>query len=160
MDWYEWTVEYHGKTLPSGGNLSSLEHQWQRELAAVWRLEADVNNGTYLQFIENWNAESYDYALQCLKRIGAKRMARIIEKCHELVLKHTDHSLPDFERFRGLMSNPVINADGSTTTPPPSPLPDSAIQEIYDLSYQFMDYPDDIAELGVAYYGPKIEAAR
>ncbi|WP_158265625.1 hypothetical protein [Blastopirellula marina] len=50
------------------------------------------------------------------------------------------------------MSNPVMNLDGSITTPEPSPLPESVIQKIYDLSYRFMDYPDDIAELGIAHY--------
>ncbi|SMP78262.1 protein of unknown function [Neorhodopirellula lusitana] len=160
MDWYELTDEYHGQTLKFDGKLSSLSHDWQRELASVWRLEADVSNGTYLQFIENWNVESYDFALQCLKHIGARKMARIIEKCHKLVLKHTDPALPDSERFRDLMSNPVINSDGSMTTPPPSPLPDKVVQKVYALSYRFMDYPDDIAELGVAYYRPKVDAHR
>lgn len=157
MDWDDLTDEYQKKTLESGGGLSSLVHDWQRELAAVWRLEADVNNSTYVQFIESWGVESYDYALQCLKNIGAKRMARIIEKCHKLVLKNTDSSLPDSERFRGLISNPLINADGSVTTPPPSPLSESVAQKICDLSYRFMEYPDDLAALGVAYYRSKPE---
>ena len=44
MDWYDLTDKYHGKTLEADGNLSSLSHDWQRELAAVWRLRL-VNNG-------------------------------------------------------------------------------------------------------------------
>ena len=145
MDWYDLTDKYHGQTLESDGNLSSLSHEWQRELAAIWRLEADVNNGTYLQFIGNWDVLTYEYALRCLRNIGAKKMARIIEKCHKLVLKHTVSTLPDAKRFKGLMSNPVMNLDGSITTPEPSPLPQNVTQKIYDLSYRVMDYPDDIA---------------
>ncbi|MEW4562271.1 DUF4375 domain-containing protein [Bremerella sp. JC770] len=153
MDWYHLTGRYHVKSLESDGELSSLPHDWQRELAAVWRLEADVNNGTYLQFIENWGIESYEYALRCLQNIRAKQMARIVEKCHRLVLNNTDPKLPDDVRFTDLMPNPVIQRDGSVSAPKPSPLPTKVAQKIYDLSYQFMDYPDDIAELGVAYYG-------
>lgn len=157
MDWYDLTDRYHGQTLESGGDLSVLTHEWQRELAAIWRLEADVNNGTYLQFIENWNADSYDYAVQGLRKIGADKMARITEKCHKLVLDNTDPTLPETERFRCLMSNPIINSDGSVTEPPPSPLPENIVQRICDLSYQFMDYPDDVGGLGAAYYGPLVE---
>ena len=51
-----------------------------------------------------------------------------------------------------------MNLDGSITTPEPSPLPDLVVQQIYDLSYRFMDYPDDIAELGVAHYRPLVDA--
>lgn len=152
MDWYDLTDKYHGQTLESDGNLLSLSQEWQRELAAIWRLEADVNNGTYLQFIENWDLKTHEYALRCLRNIGAKEMARIIEECHNLILKHTSSTLPEAKRFEGLTSNPVINLDGSTTTPEASPLPNSIIQKVYDLSYRFMDYPDNIAELGVAYY--------
>ena len=107
MDWYDLTDKYHGQTLETDGSLSSLSHEWQRELAAIWRVEADVNNGTYLQFIGNWDVETYEYAMRCLRNIGAKKMASIIEKCHKLVLKHTDSTLPDAKRFKGLMSNPV-----------------------------------------------------
>lgn len=153
MDWYDITDKYQAKTLEAGGNLSSLSHDWQRELAAVWRLESDVNNGAYLQFIGNWSVETCEYALRCLQNIGAKKMARIIEQCHSLVLSNTDSTLPDELRFQGLVYNPILNSDGSVTTPEPSQLPEEVIQEIYDLSYRFMDYPDDIEKLGVAYYG-------
>ncbi len=154
MDWYELTNRYHELSIVKDGKLSSLVYDWQRELAAICRLEADVNNGTYLQFIENWDSETYDYALRCLRRIHAKKMARIIEECQKLVLKHTDSALPNSRRFKGLLSNPVIHLDGSIDTPAPSPLPDKVIKQIYDLSYRFMEYPDNIAALGLAYYQP------
>src|SRR5437764_129635 len=45
MNWYDITEEYHKRTFEHDGRLSSLQADWQRELAALWRLEADVNNG-------------------------------------------------------------------------------------------------------------------
>lgn len=157
MDWYEVTEDYHERTLGADHDLDVLPHEWQRELAAIWRLEADVNNGAYLQFIENWGVASYEYAVQGLRKMGAKTMARIIEKCHKLVLENTDPALDEADRFRGLLSNPIINEDGSLTHPPPSPIPEKAARKIYDLSYEFMDYPDDIETLGCAYYGSLVE---
>jgi len=64
MDWYEVTGRYHEKTLAQDGRLASLPEEWQRELAALWRLEADVNNGCYLQFLTNWGRESYECAAE------------------------------------------------------------------------------------------------
>ena len=156
MDWYEISDRYHGKSLTADGDLSSLAEVWQRELAALWRLEADVNNGGYLQFIGNWGLETFRHAVAGLNKINAKKMARLVEKCQHLVDTYADASIPESERFKNLMPNPILNYDGTVTTPPPSPIPDDVLEKIDELSYQFMDYPDDIATLGLAYYSPKV----
>lgn len=119
--------------------------------------EADINNGSYLQFIGNWNVLSYVYAVQGLHAIGANQMASILEACQALIAENTDPSLPDAERYQGLMPNRIIQPDGSITQPPPSPLSEEVLQRIYDLSDQFIDYPDELSKLGVAYYGPLVQ---
>lgn len=156
MDWYEDTERYHEQTLDGEGDLSILSYEWQRELAAIWRLEADVNNGTYLQFIENWGLDAYKYAIQSLRKMGATTMARVIEECHQLVLDNTDSALSANERFCDLLPNPTVNADGSINHPGRSQLPDNIIERIYALSDEFMAYPDDIESLGTTYYGPLV----
>lgn len=158
MDWFEVTGRYHERTFPHDGRLSSLKEEWQRELAALWRLEADVNNGAYLQFLSNWGRESYEYASQGLKRIGANTMARIIDACQALVDEHfnTDANMP--EDFQELMPNPVIDPNGNVIKEGGSVLPDAVLERIYDLSYDFMDYPDDLSELGLRHYRSHIEA--
>src|SRR5262245_14584248 len=88
MDWYKATGDYHGRTFLNEGRLSSLPEDWQRELAALWRLEADVNNGGYLQFLANWGREAYIYASQALNKIGAHKMAAIVDRCQALVDEH------------------------------------------------------------------------
>ena len=140
MDWYDLSGEPHTRTFAHGCRLSSLPTERERELAALWRLEADVNNGAYLQFLGNWGRESYVYASQGLKKIGALQMASIIDQCQALV-----------DEFR------VTTPGGSDEAE--MVLPDTVCQRILDLSYQFMDYPDDIATLGLAYYGPDIPPA-
>jgi hypothetical protein len=54
VNWYDLTSEYHRRTFGEDCRLAALPAEWQRELAALWRLEADVNNGAYLQFLANW----------------------------------------------------------------------------------------------------------
>jgi hypothetical protein len=31
----------------------------QHELVALWRMEADINNGGFLQFLGNWGVENH-----------------------------------------------------------------------------------------------------
>jgi hypothetical protein len=38
-----------------------------------------------------------------------------------------------------------------------SVLPDSVLERVSELSYEFMDYPDPVGDLAQAYYGPLIE---
>ena len=160
MDWYEITDRYDDLAMAAEGDLTAIPHEWQRELAAIARLEGDVNNGGYLQFIQNSGILYYVTALRGLRKIGARKMARILEKCQQLVADHTDAALDDATRYQHLMPNPIIRDDGTMTTPSPSPIPEAALQRIYDLSDEFMDYPDDIPSLGTAYYAKLVETDR
>jgi hypothetical protein len=152
MDWYDVTEKFHARTFEHGSKLSSLPEEWQRELAALWRLEADVNNGAYLQFLSNWGRESYIYASQALKKIGAYRMAEIVDSCQALVDEYFRSKGKSRDQLKGLMPNPVIRRDGKLAKKDRSILPEAVVKRIYDLSYQFMDYPDDLPQLGVKHY--------
>ena len=152
VDWYDITGKYHELTFDHDCDLESLPEEWQRELAAVWRLEADVNNGGYLQFFTNWGADSYRYGLAALRKIGAKQMAMIIEDCHATLSAAVDIDNLNADDLNALMPNPMIGPDGQTIKEAGSTLPDSALNQIYDLSYRFMDYPEDLPELGLSYY--------
>lgn len=138
MKWWEVSDAYQARTLPHDCRLDSLPHEWQREIAALWRVEADVNNGAYLQFLGNWGRESYVYASQALKKIGARRMAQIVDACQALIderLEHRDERLTELREI----------------------LPEEIVARIYDLSYEFMDYPDDVETLAMAFYRSRFE---
>jgi hypothetical protein len=159
VDWYDVTEACHKRTFAHECALSSLPAEWQRELASLWRLEADVNNGGYLQFLSNWGNESYTYARQALEKIGARRMAEIIEQCQALVDEHFDSANAPPERLSHLLPNRIIDAhDGTLVKKPGSILPDNVVARVYELSYEFMDYPDDLASLGLKYYRCHIES--
>lgn len=138
MDWYDTTDDLHGRTLAHEARLPSLPTEWQRELAALWRLEVDVNNGAYLQFLCNWGRESYVYASSALKKIGATRMAEIVDTCQSLIDEHWADKPLDFIEMR-------------------ESLPEDVTRRIDDLSYEFMDYPDNIEELGLHYYKAELK---
>ena len=158
MDWYEASEKYHAQTLAEDARLSSLPENWQRELAALWRLEAEVNNGGYLQFVSNWGRESYHYASQALHKIGAKKMANIVDQCQTLIDEHFDFENRPIEELREMLPNEIIDSSGTVLKEAGSILPDEVLQRIMELSYDFMDYPDDLAKLGVAHYRDRIEA--
>jgi hypothetical protein len=150
--------KYHERTFEHDGRLSSLPAKWQRELAALWRLEADVNNGAYLQFLRNWGRENYIYASQALKRIGACQMADIIDRCQALVDEHFGSEEKSPDELGQLLPNAVIDCQGKLIKDAGSVLPEPVVARIHELSYDFMGYPDDIARLGLKYYRPHIEA--
>jgi hypothetical protein len=157
VDWYDATGKYHKQTFAHECRLSSLREEWQRELAALWRLEADVNNGAYLQFLQNWGKESYIYASQALKKIGTNKMAEIIDRCQALVDEHFDFEKRPVKELHQLMPNPVIDRHGNLIKKPGSVLADDVVDRIGQLSYEFMEYPEDLAGLGWSYYKAYIE---
>lgn len=156
MDWYEYSGSRHAATLDNDGRLDSLAHEWERELASLWRLEADVNNGAYLQFLANWGYDTYGYARAALHKIGAYSMARLIEECQMEVEKYLDCSTATAQELQGLSPGAIVGEDGRIIKEEGSILPEKAINRIMDLSYEFMAYPDDIAALAEAYYVKKL----
>jgi hypothetical protein len=157
MDWYDVTGKYHEQTFSQDCRLSSLPEEWQRELAAIWRLEADVNNGAYIQFLSNWGRESYMYASQGLKKIGAHKMARIVDSCQSIIDEHFDSEAASREQMRNLTPNPVIGRDGELIKEAGSILPNEVFDRVTELSYEFMDYPEDLPRLGMNHYRHNID---
>jgi hypothetical protein len=158
VEWHEITGKYHALTIAHGCRLSSLPHEWQRELAALWRLEGDVNNGGYLQFFANWGHETYRYANQALKKIGATKVAGIVDHCQALVDEHFDADTESAADSKRLLPNRIINLQGETVKDASSVLPESVLVRLYQLSYEFMAYPNDVAALGLSHYRARLES--
>jgi hypothetical protein len=157
MDWYDSAVEHYQRTFPHDARLSSLPADWQRELVALMLVNREVNNGGYLQFLANHGREAYEYASRALRAIGARRMAEIIDCCQALVDEHFPSEGRSSDELRQLLPNEVIGRDGRTVKEAGSVLPESVLARVSELSYEFMDYPDDVGDLAQAHYGPIIE---
>jgi hypothetical protein len=156
MDWFQLTIKYHSQTLAHECRLNSLPEEWQRELAALWRLDADVNNGAYVQFFVNWGRESYVYASQALKKMGALRLAEIVDQCQGIIDEHVQAEVVCPEELRDILPGKLIATSGEIIKDADSTLPQSAIDRIYELSYEYMDCCNDLDHLGMEYYAARL----
>lgn len=154
MDWYDVALEYYER---HDYDLSSLPAEWQRELVALMLVNREVNNGGYLQFLSNHGRETYIYASRAMKQIGAYKMADLIDQCQALVDEHFSADGKSHEELNQLLPNRIIDREGRTIKDAGSVLPEPVLERISELSYEFMDYPDDVAELAENYYRRLIE---
>lgn len=94
-------------TAPCVRKLSQHQGHWEalgpdeQNLAALWKLEADMYNGGFVQFFCNWGYECYGYATRGLAHIGARECLAIIEQAYQ-VIQH----LGDDDRLRELWDIP------------------------------------------------------
>jgi hypothetical protein len=124
---------------------------------ALERAVSNIFNGGYLQFLVNGGRESYVYASQALKKIGAHTMAEIIDRCQTLVEEHfpTEGKSPD--ELTVLMPNEIWSPKGTVLEQAGSVLPESVITRLDDLGSNFIDDPDDYHKLAQDYFGPLIK---
>jgi hypothetical protein len=158
VDWYDAANEYARRTDAHNGRLASLLAEWQRELVALARVERDVNNGAYLQFLVNGGRESYVYASRALKKIGAHTMAGIIDRCQAIVDEHFPSEGKPTQELWQLLPNLIPDRQGKVIKEAGSVLPEPILRRIYELSHEYMGYPDAVGPLAQRYYGPLIEA--
>ncbi|SIT09361.1 DUF4375 domain-containing protein [Achromobacter sp. MFA1 R4] len=106
-----------------------------QELVALWRMEADINNGGFMQFLCNWGDETCQLALQALSKIGAVHMLDVLSRMRGLI-----------DRFAAAPE--VIQLDdiyGAMT--------DAEQAQLEALDHAFWEYPDPLARLGLRWYG-------
>jgi hypothetical protein len=136
VDWYDAAIEYRRRARY---RLSALPADWKRELVALMLVNREVNNGAYLQFLGNHGREMYVWARRALSAIGAKHMADVIDCCQAIVDAHLPAERQSYEELDEL-------------------LPDPAYEQVLELSYAFMDYPDDVADLAERHYRALIDS--
>ena len=66
--WDDYSIEFNSKLVDSGGDWSRLDED-EQEIAALWKLYVDINNGGFIQFFCNWGFQCLCYAMRGLKRI-------------------------------------------------------------------------------------------
>ncbi|MBX9624815.1 MAG: DUF4375 domain-containing protein [Gemmataceae bacterium] len=154
MDWYDAAGEYYRL---AGYEWEALPADWRRELVALKLISRGVPNGGYLQFYANNGRAVAALARRALTLIGAHRMAEIAGHCQAVIDEHAPDGWDgDDDRFR-LMPNEVLGRDGTVLEEAGSPLPESVMGRLRELSYEFMDYPDDVGDQAEAYYRPLID---
>lgn len=108
----------------------------QHELVALWRMEADINNGGFLQFLGNWGVENDQLTLQALQAIGAPLTRQCLQDMFAVLKRFEETS---------------ENVDFSDL---PALLTDAEHEQLQELEEAFWDYPEPLNKLVVMHYGP------
>ncbi|CAB3656091.1 DMP19 family protein [Achromobacter pestifer] len=106
-----------------------------QDLVALWRMEADINNGGFMQFLCNWGDPTCQLALQALKKIGASNMLAVLSRMRGLI-----------DRFEDAPEVIALNDIYGAMT-------QAEQQEMEELDHAFWDYPDSLSRLGLRHYG-------
>lgn len=109
--------------------------QSDRELVALWRMEADINNGGFLQFFGNWGEANCAVALGALALIGAHAMERLLAEMVSVVAHYGE-------------TEEVISYSDL-----PRLLTKEEHARLEVLEKQFWSYPDALDVLVVTHYG-------
>lgn len=106
----------------------------EQQLAALWRLEADVNNGGFLQFFCNWGEATCRTATAALADIGALQMHSLVQQMRA-VLDRLDGS-PKIQALMDLYKQ----------------LSPVELDTLETLDEAFWEYPDRLSRLGVLHF--------
>ncbi len=107
----------------------------QRELVALWRMEADINNGGFLQFLGNWGLANHRLSLEALQAIGAPITRQCLQDMFAVLKRFEETS---------------ENVDFSDL---PALLTDAEHEQLQELEEAFWDYPEPLNKLVVMHYG-------
>jgi hypothetical protein len=121
-------------------------------------LDSNVNNGGYLQFLVNCGRESYSYASQALKKIGALKTAAVVDTCQTLVDEHFPCEEATSAELTRLLPNRIIGREGQTIKDAGSVLPDSVLARLSELSSEYISYPEEWGDLAKDYFHPYLDA--
>ena len=88
--WDAYSIEFCKKLeYDCGGDWSRLDPDGQ-EIAALWKLVADMYNGGFEQFFCIWGYECYWYAMRGIQRIGDTKLLELLHNTYTNV----------FDKFR------------------------------------------------------------
>lgn len=97
--WDEFANEYNDKLESEcDGDWSKLNDD-EQEIAALWKLSADLFNEGFLEFFVNWGCDCYTYAMRGIERVGCKELYKLLEKAYNKVFARfeDDKSLNSYE---------------------------------------------------------------
>ncbi|AGC47039.1 hypothetical protein MYSTI_05763 [Myxococcus stipitatus DSM 14675] len=117
---------------------SSALPQAERELVALWRMEADINNGGFMQFFCNWGEETCHLAIEALGGMGAQGTRQCLEDMLHVVAHY------------GETEERVSLSDL------PGMLTDAERERLYALDQAFWKYPESLARRVVRHYAPRV----
>ncbi|QJB35520.1 DUF4375 domain-containing protein [Chitinophaga oryzae] len=120
-----------------GGKMEQLSEK-EQEVVRIWRLEADMYNGGFLQYFCNWGPENFEKTQQILNRLGAGKSLAIITECEKMIAV-----LKDDDRIQELWDIPKYLDEY---------LDEEQQQRLNELDEEYWENPDDLQLLAYNYY--------
>ncbi len=75
--WDRYSIEFCKKLeYDCNGDWGKLDPD-EQEIAALWKLVVDINNGGFEQFFCNWGYECYWYAMRGIQRMGRRDIVEV-----------------------------------------------------------------------------------
>ncbi len=106
-----------------------------QQLVALWRMEADINNGGFMQFLCNWGDPTCQLALRALQAMGATQTHAILAGMRGLLDRlEDDPAIKELTDLYGAMSEDEQQA-----------------LEAFEDDYYAR--PEDFARLGLLHFG-------
>jgi len=126
-----------GRLHRAGWDLDAVP-QVERELVALWRMEADINNGGFMQFLCNWGEPSVLLAIDALGLIGAPRTQECVRGMYEVIRHYGEtEEMVALNDLYGMMS-------------------EAEHDRMQALEEAFWDYPERLDRAVVLYYAPRV----
>ncbi|NML37335.1 DMP19 family protein [Chitinophaga sp. G-6-1-13] len=120
-----------------GGKLDQLPEK-EQEVVRIWRLEADMYNGGFLQYFCNWGYENFEKTQAILTKLGAVKSLAIITEYEKTIAV-----LKEEERIKELWDIPRYLDEY---------LNEEQQQRLNELDELYWENPDDIQLLCYNYY--------
>lgn len=80
--WDDYSGQFNKKLVyDCGGDWKKLDAD-EQEIAALWKLVVDTNNGGFEQFFTNWGYECYWYAMRGIQRIGDRGLLELLHNTY------------------------------------------------------------------------------
>lgn len=80
--WDEYSVEFCKKLeYKYKGNWDKLD-ETEREIAALWKLVVDMNNGGFEQFFCNWGFDCCWYAMRGIQKMGYTELLELLHNTY------------------------------------------------------------------------------
>lgn len=76
--WDNYSGEFNKKLVFDCGSDWKKLDETEQEIAALWKLVVDTNNGGFEQFFTNWGFECYWYAMRGIQKIGDRTLLELL----------------------------------------------------------------------------------
>ena len=83
--WDDFSITFNEKLINANGDWNKLS-ETEQEIAALWKLVADVYNGGFIQFFCNWGFDCFVCAMRGIKRVGCAEAYSLLNNAYYSVL--------------------------------------------------------------------------